>query len=238
MLLRLSKLVYLQILIFYFFSKGLFDESGKTRDTRNIIIKNSVRVHEVRMNSFTTLFYYNVKCMYLHFIFSKFHFQFENSSTTLPRLSFKSSTANPETFKTKIIDQTKNTTSNIRLSKSDHSMVTSDMFHGLQGEVKTVRNQLSYGIYIYSMIRSFFLICRVEPIQWSLIQACYFSCLSNMFSILFLFQMLNNLSLNLFCYNSFNKQLTLPIFFPFQILRKTTTNGGWRLRISKMKQHF
>ena len=43
-----------------FFSKGLFDESGKTRDTRNIIIKNSVRVHEVRMNSFTTLFYYNV----------------------------------------------------------------------------------------------------------------------------------------------------------------------------------
>ena len=45
---------------FLFFSKGLFDESGKTRDTRNIIIKNSVRVHEVRMNSFTTLFYYNV----------------------------------------------------------------------------------------------------------------------------------------------------------------------------------
>ena len=138
-----------------FFSKGLFDESGKTRDTRNIIIKNSVRVHEVRMNSFTTLFYYNV--FYLHFIFSKFHFQFENSSTTLPRLSFKSSTANPETFKTKIdeetkiIDQTKNTTSDIRLSKSDHSMVTSDMFHGLQGEVKTVRNQLSYGIYIYKV---------------------------------------------------------------------------------------
>ena len=175
-------------LCFLFFSKGLFDESGKTRDTRNIIIKNSVRVHEVRMISFTVLFYYN-----LYFIFSKFHFQFENSSTTLPRLSFKSSTANPETFKTKIdektkiIDQTKNTTSDIRLSKSDHSMVTSDMFHGLQGEVKTVRNQLSYGIYIHSMIRTFSLICRVEPIQRTLIQQCYYSCPSNMFSILIIF---------------------------------------------------
>ena len=51
-------------LCFLFFSKGLFDESGKTRDTRNIIIKNSVRVHEVRIISFTTLFYYNICTLY------------------------------------------------------------------------------------------------------------------------------------------------------------------------------
>ena len=134
--------------------------------------------------------------MYLHFIFSKFHFQFENSSTTLPRLSFKSSTANPETFKTKIIDQTKNTTSDIRLSKSDHSMVTSDMFHGLQGEVKTVRNQLSYGIYIYSIIRSFFLLqsgTHLVELNSSMLLFMSIKYVFNSYN-LFLFQMLNDLS--------------------------------------------
>ena len=174
--------------------------------------------------------------MYLHFIFSKFHFQFENSSTTLPRLSFKSSTANPETFKTKIIDQTKNTTSDIRLSKSDHSMVTSDMFHGLQGEVKTVRNQLSYGIYIHSLIRSFFLLqsgTHLVELNSSMLLFMSIIYVFNFYN-LFLFQMLNAFSLNLFCYNSFNKQL-IPFFSISDI---TQNNDEWRMEIENLKNEI